>query len=402
MLVRCSEKRDMAEWNEWRGANPRVEIELEGAGLWEAHLEGADLRKAHLDEAELAEAHLEGAILRRAHLNGASLDEAHLEGAMLRYAHLKYANLMSAYLQGADLSGANLELAEFSGAHLEGADLQGAHLEGADLQGAHLEGADLLDAHLEGAKLPACHLERAGLQRAHLQRATLKGVHLEGVRAEYAAVDGSTILTECTFDRKTRFTGVALANARIDPGLRAALEANVRRMQWDEWCAEKPWRRRPWKVFWWISDYGQSMRKILYVFFVLAAIFAVTYLLPGMVRHFRGPGSEWPGEFVSALHSVDREGRAPLRVPAYLVPFRALYFSVVTMTTLGFGDIHAQPDSFVGHLLLTIQVLFGYVLLGSLIARLGILYQSLGPQKDPTPSGESRNRNGKTACEAKE
>jgi len=46
--------------------------------------------------------------------------------------------------------------------------------------------------------------------------------------------------------------------------------------------------------------------------------------------------------------------------------WHALYFSVVTMTTLGFGDIHANPDSWVGQTLLMIQVLLGYILLAAL------------------------------------
>jgi len=57
----------------------------------------------------------------------------------------------------------------------------------------------------------------------------------------------------------------------------------------------------------------------------------------------------------------------------------ALYFSVVTMTTLGFGDIAANPDSWVGQVLLMVQVIFGYVLLGALVTRLAILFTTGGP-----------------------
>ena len=96
MLKRCSDKKDMSEWNEWRKENPEEEIWLEGAKLEDAHLENAKLEKAHLEGAELVGAHLEGA----------KLIESHLEGADLCVAHLEDANLNIAYLEGADFNAA--------------------------------------------------------------------------------------------------------------------------------------------------------------------------------------------------------------------------------------------------------------------------------------------------------
>ena len=68
-----------------------------------------------------------------------------------------------------------------------------------------------------------------------------------------------------------------------------------------------------------------------------------------------------------------------ITVPHWLAPFRAIYFSIVTMTTLGFGDIYARPDSFWGHFFLTLQVLLGYFLLGALVTRLAIMFTAGGP-----------------------
>jgi len=50
------------------------------------------------------------------------------------------------------------------------------------------------------------------------------------------------------------------------------------------------------------------------------------------------------------------------------------------MTTLGFGDMHANCQSFLGHLLLTIQVILGYVLLGAMVTRLAVLFTADGPE----------------------
>ena len=59
--------------------------------------------------------------------------------------------------------------------------------------------------------------------------------------------------------------------------------------------------------------------------------------------------------------------------------WHALYFSVVTMTTLGFGDIAANPDSWDGQALLMFQVILGYVLLGALVTRFAVLFTAGGP-----------------------
>jgi hypothetical protein len=106
-------------------------------------------------------------------------------------------------------------------------------------------------------------------------------------------------------------------------------------------------------------------REIL-IFFGLAIIFG------GIYYHWARLA---PPGIVSNL-LVDREGVA---VQWWLVPLRTLYFSIVTQTTLGFGDMYAKGQSIFGHLLLMLQVLLGYVLLGALITRFAVLFTAGGP-----------------------
>ena len=49
------------------------------------------------------------------------------------------------------------------------------------------------------------------------------------------------------------------------------------------------------------------------------------------------------------------------------------------MTTLGFGDIAANPDSWKGQGLLMVQLILGYVLLGALVTRFAVLFTAGGP-----------------------
>jgi uncharacterized protein YjbI with pentapeptide repeats len=73
ILIRCSVKGDLTEWNEWREKNQKASILLEGANFISANLEGADLWKANLEGANLRNVNLAGADLWKANLKGAKL-----------------------------------------------------------------------------------------------------------------------------------------------------------------------------------------------------------------------------------------------------------------------------------------------------------------------------------------
>ncbi|MFP4056011.1 MAG: potassium channel family protein [Candidatus Brocadiia bacterium] len=170
-------------------------------------------------------------------------------------------------------------------------------------------------------------------------------------------MDGETLIATDRVDRETDFTGVALDSARVEPGLKQLLEYDIRRKRWREWYGRHRLLALPVWLFWLMCDYGHSTWRILIAFAVLALAFAAAYtLLPQCV-------------VVSA--AGHRHG---------LVDFgHALYFSVVTMTTLGFGDVYADPRSHLGQFLLSFQVTLGYVLLGALVTRLAVLFTAGGP-----------------------
>jgi hypothetical protein len=88
---------------------------------------------------------------------------------------------------------------------------------------------------------------------------------------------------------------------------------------------------------------------------------------------------DYPG-IVSNLFVLEDSQQA---VSGWLVPLRSVYFSIVTMTTLGFGDMYASAHSLfrgiAGHILLALQVTLGYVLLGALVTRFAVLFTAGGP-----------------------
>jgi len=365
ILLRCSEKKDTTEWNEWRKQNHRKDILLEGANLKGAYLEGANLKAAHLEGADLSDANLKGADLSTAHLQGAHLRHVHLEGSYLYHAHLEGAYLFEAYMQGADLSNCHLKNAALTQSHLEDASLSSAHISGADFRRAHLDHANLCYTNLEDANLKYAHLERAFLVKAHLENANF----------EQAIVDSSTLFWDCYVDRATNFRGVGLESIRIDTGTKQLLEYNTRRMNWEQWYPNQNWFLRGLvRKFWQISDYGLSTTQILKIFFQLVILFAAVYYVWGAVDNYLLDNDNSPG-IVSNLFA-DRQGE---NVQWWLVPLRTLYFSIVTMTTLGFGDIYANARTLWGHILLSLQVILGYVLLGALVTRFAVLFTAGGP-----------------------
>ena len=136
----------------------------------------------------------------------------------------------------------------------------------------------------------------------------------------------------------TDFSGVGLGAAGIDPGTRQLAEYNIRRYHWFEFYTKHPFEKLFWSPFWSISDYGSSGKRLVFVFFAIAIAFAAIYCSwaycqpPGLVYQLRDHPDAGDYSLLSLFG-------------------RSVYFSIVTMTTLGFGDIYAHPKSGFGHFL---------------------------------------------------
>ena len=91
---------------------------------------------------------------------------------------------------------------------------------------------------------------------------------------------------------------------------------------------------------WGFIDYGRSLARVGLAALIAAEVFALIFLLwPGMLRYEDWTPNSW------------------------YTPF---YYSIVTYTTLGFGDV--TPRTVGGMVVVTIEVILGYVTLGLLIS----------------------------------
>ncbi len=318
MLKRCSDKKDMTEWNQWRKENPDDDVLLEKANLQGFYLtalpfdnlQGADLSNANLQGTDLSEANLRGADLSGANLQRAKLSEANLQDAKLWYANL----------QGANLSGPN-------------PDLSGANLQRADLSGANLQDSHLRRAYLQGAKLPLANLKGAFLVRANLQGADLSGSKLYGANLWQADLNQVNMYF-VKFDSTTRCRSLRGKDFYGSPVFKRFVE--------DSDYLEDFKRRHP-AIYWiWfvLSDCGRSIG--LWAAWSLA--FAVFF---AHVFYSLGPGAMKVADLPWNFSTV-------------------VYYSVVTFTTLGFGDV--VPTTNAAAWWVMAEVITGYVMLGGLIS----------------------------------
>ena len=106
----------------------------------------------------------------------------------------------------------------------------------------------------------------------------------------------------------------------------------------------------------WSSDYGRSLALWTSWSILFAFLFAIAYRFP-----IPSWMPTWLQNFVPQFHqTTGAYSGEPLTI------WNCFYFSIVTFTTLGFGDVVA--DNATARFLVTLEVIFGYVMLGGLIS----------------------------------
>ncbi len=199
-------------------------------------------------------------------------------------------------------------------------DLRGIDLCKVKISNQQLNLIDFYSASFEGAELFDVDLSHSWLSESNIKGTKFKWTQMEGV-----------LLDNVDFNSSTEFAGVDLRNVNF------TLAALVQDLAVSQQRIDHLKSRSPLiaKVLWATSDYGRSLER--WLIWVLATIFlyAVFYwLCPG---------------------AIDK--------PAF---FDALYFSVVTFTTLGYGDI--LPISICGKFAVVTEVVIGYLMGGLFVA----------------------------------
>lgn len=297
-------------------------------------------------------------------LKGAHLRGADLSNTDLRYVNFSGADFRGANMHGAKLCGSNLEHALLTRVDLDDADLRGANLEQADVRWSTLQRVSMSGTHLEWADLRWCNLIDANIFNANLCN-----VDFDHANLNYAKLSpykfASSILAKAKwgkfyrfghYNKKTTFLGVN--TNYINWANNRELKRYIIKQQFiDGFIKRSKINKYLWSPLWKMScDYGNSIFRWLVTAFIVVMTFAIIFSL----------GS---GVTPAAIHGHEQmysDGLTPnLLVSSAFNWFTPAYFSVVTFTTLGFGDV--VPLNFSAQLFVSLEVISGYFMLGGLM-----------------------------------
>lgn len=401
-----------------------TDAKLQHTNLTNAGLQGADLTLVKLDHVNLTEANLWGADLFKATLFDVDLTNAILRSttlinayivADLTNANLIRATLTDATLMNAILTNANLTNATLTDADLRSADLPDANLRLATLTNTTLAYTDFSRANLEGTSLSDADLDQADLTDARLHNCRLQGVYISdettfGDRCAYErdadpydilpweVVGPSMEPVTLTADNHHLYQGGRLAAAwhrfrywtgrlsdqspdsddseNIEKAI--SIYRTYQRLLRENslpgdipnfYYREKEMRRvkalaerdiRGWlyrALQRWVMGYGERPWRVVGTSLGVIAGFGLVYPFVG--------GMEATDTDTVAF-SLAESFSLPLRSGGGRIFFENLYFSAVTFTTLGYGDI--QPGSDTAKLLASFESFLGALLMALLVA----------------------------------
>ena len=324
--------------------------DLRGVNFMDADLSGLDLTGCDFSGCEMSRCNLSGVRCPSANFNGATLYQANLEGAEFLGTTFRGANLSECSAQRTSFGMTDLTEANFFNAKVEGSTFVDAQVRRADFRAAKMTRCRMLEADLSRsdfsqAEMVEVDLCETDLDGADFRRTTMRGAQLRDVR-NYTKADwiGTDI-------RDIDFTGAYLVRQHI-------IDENFLY----EFRRQSSTTRAVYFVWKWTSDCGRSMVRWGMFLAINALLFAIIYwamdqwMMPeGMTSHLKGIGGEGgvQGGFI-----------------AYL------YFSVVTFTTLGYGDV--SPVTTTGQVVLIIHIAIGYLGLGALLSILATKFASRG------------------------
>ena len=288
--------------------------DLCGANLNGMDLHGVNLAGRDLSGAQLFQADLRGANLQDANLEGAELSAANLEGATLDGANCRRAGFGRANLNNVSMFNANLELATLTQATLIGANLHCVNLSHSRLREADLSRADMSEADLRYADISMSTVHKTTFRNADLRHIRLRMIR-RFKSADWIGVD----------IRDINFAGAYMVRRHI-------VDQNFI-MEFRGYSRLTSILYYPWLI---TCDCGRSMFRWCCCIALLVVMFASLFTM------------------------------VEIDYGSYETALSPLYFSVVTMTTLGFGDV--VPKSIGGQMLTMLEVCTGYIMLGGLLS----------------------------------
>lgn len=361
ILMEAINKNKISLWNDFNDylLEEREKADLSGIDLTGIHLLGINLKAVILDNSTFEKIHLENANLENAslievNLKNAILKKVNLENSILEYSNLQYARLREVNLKNANLEGVTLNRSFLTETNLKEAYLNGVNLKEAKLIGINLIGANLFEANLMKSELSVITFYKTILFSTNFRETKLfdikykKKYQIKNIKS-YKGKFG----IPKQFDLQC--LGICTDGMHGDPIFKRFLEDQdyIENFKGDHKYIAKLWR--------WTSDYGRSIKRWIGLSIGLILLFTILFT----------PCPDWgpnwaPWKLWSNTIGASFEQTSKSFENEQIGFFDALYFSVVTFTTLGFGDIVAS--NLPARIMVMVEVILGYIMLGGLIS----------------------------------
>ena len=293
---------------------------LEGFNIQKAILHKADLSNKNFTKTDLSFAQMSGVKLEGSNFSGTKCDRTNLTHANLKKIHLECPYVYDTpwkILRGLP------HLTKFS--DFTECELGYSNFENANLQRAKFEKSDLSHVNFKKAKMAESLLGKANLNNANLNSTDLRGADLRGAN-----------IAQVNYNKRTKFHFTLISN--IEWNMNPLLKRFIEDQNFLYAFKKKNIISKIVYYLWLItSNCGRSI-LLWSAWSVLIAIF-FGFLFQQNINWFY-------------IKSV-----------TLLTPY---YFSIITFTTLGFGDV--TPITLIGQFWVMIEVVLGYIMLGGLIS----------------------------------
>jgi hypothetical protein len=227
----------------------------------------------------------------------------------------------------------------------------GSTLENADFRFSFLNGCAFRDVSMARANFTGADISGAEFQGSNMERCLLADVRLEA-----EGVFGAVLI------RPTRFGGdyqrPHLLDPRSDRSVLRYMAGELRREMYEQ--NHPPILSVSWHL---LSNFGRSPGRLLLwlilIWFSFGLIYSGLPLIPLLEDTPVGSILDWASPSF-CYSSTQKE--------AFATPLEPFYFSAVTFTTLGYGDICPAPGNWKAQVYVSCEALMGYLLLGLLVS----------------------------------
>lgn len=282
--------------------------------------------------------------------------------------------LDGAVLQGLDLRGTE----QFSNTVLIGADLTDTNVTGSDFSGADLRQCKFRNVTAKRTDFSKTNFEKATITNADLRDADLSMARLDGADLSSTLINGDT-----SFGERTPYE-VELKRSDEPDAKRDLLEIAIRTYRKLEQLSQENtlysqasnyyrkskdvrrqynWQMRNYpsailaEASRWFTGYGNRPFRVIWTSVGVVLLAAFVYPLLGGLRR-TASSSSMVYSFPNPWYSSPEQ--------AGMVLLKSVYFSVVTFTTLGYGNL--EPSTTIGQYVAILEAGLGSILLALLVA----------------------------------